>query len=66
MRQNPHKPLPGLIAHSDRGSQYASADYRRLLTQFGMRQSMRRKGNCWEREACPRGTTRRWKAGLLV
>ena len=43
-----HKPLPGLIAHSDRGSQYASADYRRLLTQFGMRQSMSRKGNCWD------------------
>ena len=61
-----HKPLPGLIAHSDRGSQYASADYRRLLTQFGMRQSMSRKGNRREREACPRGTTRRWKVGSLV
>ena len=31
-----HKPPPGLIAHSDRGSQYASAEYRRLLNQFGM------------------------------
>lgn len=43
-----HKPAVGLIAHSDRGSQYASAEYRRLLTQFGMVQSMSRKGNCWD------------------
>lgn len=43
-----HKPAPGLIAHSDQGSQYASAEYRRLLNQFGMRQSMSRKGNCWD------------------
>ena len=43
-----HQPGPGLIAHSDQGSQYASADYRRLLSQFGMRQSMSRKGNCWD------------------
>ena len=43
-----HKPAPGLIAHSDRGSQYASAEYRRLLNQFGIVQSMSRKGNCWD------------------
>ena len=43
-----HKPAHGLIAHSDQGSQYASAEYRRLLNQFGMRQSMSRKGNCWD------------------
>ena len=43
-----HKPAPGLIAHSDQGSQYASAEYRRLLNQFGMKQSMSRKGNCWD------------------
>ena len=43
-----HKPTPGLIAHSDQGSQYASAEYRRLLNQFGMKQSMSRKGNCWD------------------
>ena len=42
------KPQAGLIAHSDRGSQYASAQYRRLLNQFGMVQSMSRKGNCWD------------------
>lgn len=43
-----HKPAPGLVAHSDQGSQYASAEYRRLLNQFGMKQSMSRKGNCWD------------------
>jgi len=43
-----HNPAPGLIAHSDRGSQYASDQYRRLLNQFGMVQSMSRKGNCWD------------------
>ena len=32
MAVNAHNPLPGLIAHSGRGSQYASAGYRRLLT----------------------------------
>ena len=46
-----HKPAPGLIAHSDRGSQYASADYRRLLAQFGMVQSMSRQGNCWDTQS---------------
>ena len=43
-----HQPPPGLIAHSDRGSQYASAEYRRLLSQFGMVQSMSRKADCWD------------------
>ena len=42
------QPPPGLIAHSDRGSQYASAEYRRLLSQFGMVQSMSRKADCWD------------------
>ena len=39
---------PGLIIHSDRGSQYVSHDYQRLLKQFGMIPSMSRKGNCWD------------------
>jgi transposase InsO family protein len=43
-----HRPPPGLIHHSDRGSQYCAHDYRRLLTQFGMRCSMSRKGNCYD------------------
>jgi len=42
------KPPPGLIHHSDRGSQYASADYRKVLNAAGMIQSMSRKGNCWD------------------
>jgi transposase InsO family protein len=42
------KPLPGLIHHSDRGSQYAAADYRKVLSAAGMIQSMSRKGNCWD------------------
>jgi putative transposase len=42
------KPPPGLIHHSDRGSQYAAADYRKVLNATGMIQSMSRKGNCWD------------------
>jgi transposase InsO family protein len=42
------KPKPGLLHHSDRGSQYASAEYRQHLAAMGMRQSMSRKGNCWD------------------
>ena len=56
------RPPPGLIHHSDRGSQYCAHDYRRLLDQFGMQCSMSRKGNCYERAASPWGTMRRWKA----
>jgi putative transposase len=41
------KPPPGLIHHSDRGSQFAAADYRKALCAVGMIQSMSRKGNCW-------------------
>lgn len=42
------QPAPGVIHHSDRGSQYASADYQTLLTQHGLIPSMSRKGNCWD------------------
>jgi putative transposase len=41
-------PAPGLIFHSDRGSQYASNDYRQLLRSFKMESSMSRKGDCWD------------------
>lgn len=41
-------PEPGLLHHSDRGSQYASTEYRNLLDRYGMEQSMSRKGNCWD------------------
>ena len=39
---------PGLIFHSDRGSQYASKDFRKLLAEEKCEQSMSRKGNCWD------------------
>ncbi|QFY44439.1 IS3 family transposase [Candidatus Methylospira mobilis] len=42
------KPEKGLIWHTDRGSQYASESHRMLLKQHGVRQSMSRKGNCWD------------------
>ena len=48
------QPPPGLIAHSDRGSQYASASYRTLLARNDMQQSMSRKGNCWDNSVMER------------
>lgn len=42
------RPAPGLIHHSDRGSQYCADDYRKLVKQFGMQVSMSRKGNCYD------------------
>lgn len=41
-------PLPGLIFHSDRGSQYACDDYRKRLKECGFKQSMSGKGNCYD------------------
>ncbi len=41
-------PGEGLTAHSDRGSQYASAHYRTLLKKHSITCSMSRKGNCWD------------------
>jgi transposase InsO family protein len=42
------RPGPGLVHHSDRGSQYAAHDYQRLLDKNAIRCSMSRKGNCWD------------------
>ena len=42
------KPKKGLLHHSARGSQYASDDYQRLLSKYGMLCRMSRKGNCWD------------------
>ena len=42
------KPKPGLIWHTDRGSQYASNSHRKILKQHGIKQSMSRKGDCWD------------------
>ncbi len=44
-------PPAGLLHHSDRGSQYASADYQKALAQYGMVCSMSRKGNCYDNAA---------------
>ncbi len=41
-------PLPGLLHHSDRGSQYASHAYQALLKRYQMLCSMSRPGNCWD------------------
>ena len=41
-------PAPGLIHHTDRGCQYASKDYRKVLGAHGVRPSMSRKGDCWD------------------
>lgn len=38
----------GVVFHSDRGSQYASRDFRRTLRLLGVTPSMSRKGNCWD------------------
>ena len=43
---------PGLVHHSDRGSQYASNDYTDLLKDRGIDISMSRKGNPWDNAAC--------------
>jgi transposase InsO family protein len=45
------EPPPKLLFHSDRGVQYASADYRAALAQAGLIASMSRKGNCYD-NAC--------------
>jgi len=44
------QPLPGagLIHHSDRGTQYASSSFQRLLDEHSITCSMSRKGNCWD------------------
>jgi len=42
------RPPKGLIHHSDRGSQYCSLDYQKLIEQFAMKASMSRKGNCYD------------------
>jgi putative transposase len=42
------KPPRGLIHHSDRGSQYCSRNYQKIIKQFGIVPSMSRKGNCYD------------------
>src|SRR6266508_798596 len=42
------RPPQGLLHHSDRGSQYASGDYQRVLAHHGIVCSMSRRGDCWD------------------
>jgi len=42
------RPGPGVLHHTDRGSQYAAGDYRALLSAHGMACSMSRVGDCWD------------------
>ena len=42
------KPAPGLIFHTDQGSQYASKGFKSKLLAYKMIQSMSRRGNCWD------------------
>lgn len=44
------RPIAGLVHHSDRGSTYASTDYRKALEARGIECSMSRKGDCWDSE----------------
>jgi transposase InsO family protein len=48
MASSRRKPPRGLVHHSDRGSPYASDEYRRALTKLGVVASMSRKGDCWD------------------
>ena len=48
MAREARRPAPGLIHHSDRGSQYASGDYRAELAAHGMMASMSGKGDCYD------------------
>ncbi len=51
MAVSDRQPAPGLIHHSDRGSQYASEEYRRALSDCGLVASMSRSGCCYDNAA---------------
>jgi transposase InsO family protein len=42
------RPPIGLVFHSDQGKQYASVEFQKALSRFGMTSSMSRKGDCWD------------------
>ena len=45
------KPGAGLLVHTDRGSQYAAREYRRMAEDFAITMSMSRRANCWDNAA---------------
>jgi putative transposase len=58
-----------LMHHSDRGSQYAAGDYRKVLSARGITVSMSRKGDCWDTQSTIRssaacGLTRAGTGGI--
>lgn len=55
---------PSTIVHTDRGSQYVSKNFRHLLAAQQCRQSMSRRGNCWD-NAQAESLFSRYKAELL-
>lgn len=55
---------PGTIIHTDQGSQFVSHNFRRLLADTGCRQSMSRRGNCYD-NATAESFFSRYKAELL-
>lgn len=48
MAQKSRRPVAGMVHHSDRGSQYASEDYRQALQRLEAVQSMSGVGDCWD------------------
>jgi len=48
MAINLRQPSPGCIHHTDRGSQYCSHDYQKILRKYGFEVSMSGKGNCFD------------------
>ena len=42
------KPGPGVIFHSDRGVQYAAHHFKEILREYAFKQSMSRRGDCWD------------------
>jgi transposase InsO family protein len=48
MAMDTRRPAPGLVHHSDRGTQYAATDYRQALDDNGVICSMSRRANCWD------------------
>lgn len=68
MAINLRNPNKGLLHHSDRGSQYASHAYQKLLRQHSMVCSMSRKGNCWDNAPTERffsSLKREWLTGNI-
>ena len=55
-----------VMFHSDQGCHYTSQQFRQQLWRYQIKQSMSRRGNCWEREACPRGVMHQWNGFLEV